>query len=217
MATLEGHGNEVLSLCWDRGILFSGDRDGVVKVWAGWDPATRFCVKADRTKTSVSTIRSGLNFVRALACSGDSVFVGGNGMEMWRWSRSSNEFVVDGGVRSSRSVFALSVAYPTMGTFHGVCRERARKSRRKEKAACDAAFYTVPPRGTSGNGHVDGGGGGEGVCEGGVVSKRPVLVSAGEDSIVRALWRGGYEVVSPRGARMTSVQSSPELDTMRGS
>ena len=120
MATFEGHKNEVLSLCWDHGVLFSGDRDGVVKVWDGWDPATRFCFKTDRTKTPVSTIQSGLRFIRALACSGDLLFVGGDGMKMWTWSKKNKEFVPDMRMKLTRGVFSLCVANPAVGNFHRV-------------------------------------------------------------------------------------------------
>ena len=56
---------------------------------------------------------------------------------------------------------------------------------------------------------------GEGGADGNMASRPPVLVSVGEDTVVRALWGGqGHERVSTRGTRMGSVQSSPELSAM---
>ena len=122
---------------------------------------------------------------------------------------------MDTGVRSSKSVFSLSVAHPSMGTFHRACREKATKSREKGVATCDAVF-SVLSQGIGGTGIVDGGMQGE-RSERDVVSTRPVLVIGGEDSVVRALWMGGCESVSPRSTRMPTVHTSPQLNSMRTS
>eukprot|EP00897_Mesotaenium_endlicherianum_P006465 jgi/Mesen1/5847/ME000298S05115 len=93
VATYRGHLDEVVSLAWGYGVLYSGSADGTVKAWSAWDPSAP--ASADATSDAcLTTLRSGGSDVRGLAADASfQLFVGGRDIEVWRWSAHCRRFV----------------------------------------------------------------------------------------------------------------------------
>lgn len=117
VAIFEGHSNEVLSLCFYGGILFSGDADGVVKVWLSWRQKPLLPeAKGPDGNYCFASLKSGGKYVRSLAVNGDALYIGGQGIEVWWWSEHRRNFVLERCWKvHSEHVLALAVGMGTLG------------------------------------------------------------------------------------------------------